>query len=243
MHDYGEALGGGVNWSPNAVVGYNLRRIRERRGWTHEQAAERLEPYLGVRWKRSAFSLAEKTKPEGRVRQFSADEIVAMSLAFEVPLWWWFIPPVGKHGPEAIEAGKTWWRATDLLAELILDRNLEVPRRLNEVFESLAVNKDEFLELLGIDASRVIRAAIQARIGDIEKWISQLSELQFGLESARDDLGAEGLRSYNPARDITAAITNLPDDTVQDVMPQIEERAESEKKDEEASDEEKGTGA
>ncbi len=36
-------------WSPNQVVAHNLTRARLLRGWTQDQAAEALAPYLGTR--------------------------------------------------------------------------------------------------------------------------------------------------------------------------------------------------
>jgi transcriptional regulator with XRE-family HTH domain len=95
--------------SPNQLVAYNLRRARELRGWTQEQAAAHLEPYVGTRWSKGTFSAAERSVAGGRVRQFDADELVALSLAFDLPLTWWFLPPeddpavVRLPGPELVE--------------------------------------------------------------------------------------------------------------------------------------------
>jgi transcriptional regulator with XRE-family HTH domain len=87
MTEAGEGL------APNQLVAYNLRRARQLRGWTQEQAAERLAPYLGVRWSKVTFSAAERSVAGRRVRQFDAEELVALSLAFGLPLAWWFLPP------------------------------------------------------------------------------------------------------------------------------------------------------
>jgi transcriptional regulator with XRE-family HTH domain len=71
------------------VVAHNLRRARGLRRWTQEEAAERLEPHLGVRWSKASFSAAER-----RGRQFSADEVIAFAAAFDFPLVFFFeIPP------------------------------------------------------------------------------------------------------------------------------------------------------
>jgi transcriptional regulator with XRE-family HTH domain len=80
----------------NQVVAYNLRRAREERGWTQDEAAERLEHYLQERWSRATFSRAERTIDVGaRVREFTANEIVAFAVTFGVPLTWFFVPPPG----------------------------------------------------------------------------------------------------------------------------------------------------
>jgi transcriptional regulator with XRE-family HTH domain len=80
-------------WSPNQVVAFNLARARALRGWTQEQAADLLAPYLGSRLSLASFSAIERSIAGTRVKQFSADELVALSRVFEVPLGWWFTPP------------------------------------------------------------------------------------------------------------------------------------------------------
>ncbi len=79
--------------SAGQVVAYNLARARALRGWNQEQAATRLEPHLGVRWSNVVLSAAERSYAGKRVRQFTADEIVAFSQAFELPVVWFFLPP------------------------------------------------------------------------------------------------------------------------------------------------------
>lgn len=81
--------------TPNQVVAHNLRRARTRSDLTQAQAAEKLEPYLGERWSVATFSAAEQSFEGKRIRQFDADEIVAFSLAFELPVAFFFIPPPG----------------------------------------------------------------------------------------------------------------------------------------------------
>lgn len=79
--------------SPNQVVAFNLRKVREMRGLTQEQAAEKLERFLGVRWKKATFSNAERSVEGKRIKQFTADEIVAIARAFDVTLSDLFAPP------------------------------------------------------------------------------------------------------------------------------------------------------
>jgi transcriptional regulator with XRE-family HTH domain len=77
----------------NQLVAYNLRRARELRELTQEQAAERLEPLLGQLWSKATFSSAERSaEPERRAREFTADELLAFSAAFDLPLAWFFLP-------------------------------------------------------------------------------------------------------------------------------------------------------
>jgi len=80
-------------WSPNQVVAHNVTRARLLRGWTQDQAAEALAPYLGSRLSVASLSAIERSIAGTRVKQFTADELVAMSRAFGVPLGWWLTPP------------------------------------------------------------------------------------------------------------------------------------------------------
>jgi transcriptional regulator with XRE-family HTH domain len=99
----------------NQLVAYNLRRIRERRGLTQESAADLLEPFLGRRWSKATFSAAETSLTSGRTREFSADDILAFAIVFDVPVGWFFLPPntdeehsgenVTMGGMEARDAG------------------------------------------------------------------------------------------------------------------------------------------
>ncbi len=79
--------------TPGQVVAYNLARARALRGWSQQQAAIRLEPHLGVRWSNVVLSAAERSYAGRRIRQFTADEIVAFARGFELPVAWFFLPP------------------------------------------------------------------------------------------------------------------------------------------------------
>lgn len=79
--------------SVSQLVGYNLTRIRKGLGLSQEQATERLEPFLGVRWSKTVYSLAERSYDGKRVRQFTAAEVAAFALAFGVPVLYFYIPP------------------------------------------------------------------------------------------------------------------------------------------------------
>lgn len=86
-----------VSWSRSVdwdrIVSYNLRLAREVRGLTQAQAAERMRPFIGSLWSQSTFSYAERGASLGvRMREFTAAEIVAMALAFDLPVSWFFLP-------------------------------------------------------------------------------------------------------------------------------------------------------
>jgi hypothetical protein len=78
----------------NQVVAYNLFLARVVRGWTQEEAAEQLEPYLGELWTKATFSAAERSVAGRRIRHFDADEILAFAQAFDRPVSWFFTPPM-----------------------------------------------------------------------------------------------------------------------------------------------------
>lgn len=80
-------------WTPNQVVAYRVALARKLRGWTQEQAAAELEPYLGARLSPASFSAIERSPAGGRTRQFDADEIVAFARGFRLPIGWFFTPP------------------------------------------------------------------------------------------------------------------------------------------------------
>jgi transcriptional regulator with XRE-family HTH domain len=97
-------------YSPNQVVALNIARARAMRGWTQEQASEALAPYLGTRWSNASFSAVERSIAGARVKQFSADELVALARGFDLPLGWFFLPPppeedAGLHSKEAGSRG------------------------------------------------------------------------------------------------------------------------------------------
>jgi transcriptional regulator with XRE-family HTH domain len=79
----------------NQVVAYNLQLARAMRGLTQAEAAKRIQRYLGGEtWSKANFSAAERSVTGNRVRQFSADEIMAFARAFEVDVSFFFTPPL-----------------------------------------------------------------------------------------------------------------------------------------------------
>ena len=53
-------------------------RARMMRGWTQEQAAEKLAPYMEEKWSKATLSAAERSVAGSRIRRFTADQIVAI---------------------------------------------------------------------------------------------------------------------------------------------------------------------
>ncbi len=81
----------------NQVVAYNVAKARALRGWTQEKAAEELAPYLGAKLSVASFSALERSAwNPSRIKVFSADELLALSRGFDLPIGFFFIP---RHRP------------------------------------------------------------------------------------------------------------------------------------------------
>ena len=93
--------------TPNQIVARNVVRARELRGWTQEQAADALAPYLGAKLSTASFSALERSAVSvSRIKQFSADDLLALSRGFDLPIGFFFTPPppgedAGLHAPDA----------------------------------------------------------------------------------------------------------------------------------------------
>lgn len=75
----------------NQVVAINLRLARELNKWTQAETCERLAPYLGERWSVATYSAAERSAQRtDRIRNFSANDIVAFAAAFGLPVQHFF---------------------------------------------------------------------------------------------------------------------------------------------------------
>lgn len=97
-------------WTANQIVAFNVGKARLLRGWTQEEAAKALAPYLGTLLSTASFSAIERSVDTGRVREFNADELLAFARGFRVPVTWFFTPPsfwegVGVSTPDAGEDG------------------------------------------------------------------------------------------------------------------------------------------
>ena len=80
-------------WTPNQIVAHNIARARQLRGWTQDQAAEACAPYLGARLSPASWSALERSVDGGRIREITADELVAFARAFDLPIGFFLTPP------------------------------------------------------------------------------------------------------------------------------------------------------
>jgi transcriptional regulator with XRE-family HTH domain len=91
----------------NQLVAHNLRRARGK--LSQEEVGELLESYLGVRWSKASVSDAERSLYRGhRKRSFSADEIIAFARAFDLPVWWFLLPPQSGNDPSDFESYRSF---------------------------------------------------------------------------------------------------------------------------------------
>lgn len=206
----------------NQIVAFNVVKARLLRGWTQEEAADAIAPYLGNRLSAASFSAIERSVDVGRVREFSAHEILAFARGFHVPVTWFFTPPspywdgVGVDTPDAGEDG--------LDPLVVLDAVLGTPATLEEYRQYLfswpsdehrlrvyadgtaedlgAISEDvhpRLDELLRIRARRHLRD----RFGDVDGARDALTRL-LGLLDALDDPATETSPQQRPNRGKTS---------------------------------------
>ena len=80
-------------WTASQVVAHTLTRARRLRDLTQEEVALRLSAHTGTRWTQSTVAQAEGSVTSDRVRQFTANELVALSRTFDLPVTWFLTPP------------------------------------------------------------------------------------------------------------------------------------------------------
>lgn len=84
----------------NAVVSYNVKAIRERRGMTQQAVADRLAQLTGHQLPQASISAMERGFDGERRRRFDAHELYLLSVVFDVPIAYFFIPPPGMKAAE-----------------------------------------------------------------------------------------------------------------------------------------------
>ena len=98
----------------NAVVSYNVKAIRERRGMTQQGVADRLAQLTGHQLPQASISAMERGFDGERRRRFDAHELYLLSVVFDVPIAYFFIPPPGTGTTELADTHRPvaeLWRA------------------------------------------------------------------------------------------------------------------------------------
>lgn len=191
-------------WTPNQVVAYRVALARHLKGWTQDEAAAELAPYLGTKLSTASFSAIERSFAGGRVRQFSADEILALSRGFNLPIGWFFTPPpamddIGILTPDSDSNGFD----PILLIDAILGLDDTLPPWIEELrlwsvgFHRASIDAQGNLRNLGPETKDVyervdtfVKSRTQLRIGqllgDTEKAKSVLAGLVALLDEVND---------------------------------------------------------
>lgn len=209
--------------TPNQIVAYNVAKARALRGWTQEQAAEKLAPYLGARLSGASFSALERSAwTVNRIKQFSADELLALSRGFDLPIGFFFTPPppeldAALHAPDAPMPG--------LDPIVILDAILGKPDNLGYWQDELLayasstapppqtkkekphVTPKDLPDRVNPIAALRAKALLRHSFGDLESAkgvLERLAELAGALdETTPDDLEAPAPRGRAKSRSST----------------------------------------
>ena len=100
------SAGSPVALDVNAVVSYNLKAIRERRGMTQQVVAERLGALTGHQLPQASISAMERGFDGERRRRFDAHELYLLSTIFDVPIVYFFLPPPEAAGALLADTGR-----------------------------------------------------------------------------------------------------------------------------------------
>ncbi len=118
----------------NAVVSFNVKAIRERRAMTQQAVADRLAELTGHQLPQASISAMERGFDGERRRRFDAHELYLLSVVFDVPIAYFFIPPPGTTSTELADTRRPvaeLWRSTlgtDAQLEVVDDRLAEIRR-------------------------------------------------------------------------------------------------------------------
>jgi transcriptional regulator with XRE-family HTH domain len=99
----------------NAVVSYNVKAIRERRGMTQQQVADRLAVLTGHQLPQASISAMERGFDGERRRRFDAHELYLLSVVFDVPVTYFL-------GLPASMWVESWIRGPAFVGKDVLDR-------------------------------------------------------------------------------------------------------------------------
>ena len=205
-----------VQVSPNQLVAYNLAQARLHKGWTQQQAAEALEPFLGVRWSKASFSAAERSIDGERIRQFTTDEIVAFARCFQLPVTWFFLPPPPRI-PEgypvniAVPDEPEWGLTPAVMVDVVYGDGAAAALmdiRVENFFHALEEDRMTAAQhTIASAATARVRLVMSKAIGWLPDWQTRLRAMANHLE----DWEAQVRREYDV--DLDDADDSAGDDT------------------------------
>ena len=179
-----------VQLTPNQVVAYNLAQARMWKNWTQAEAAEQLERFLGARWSKATFSSAERSVDGQRVRQFTADDIVAFSRGFGLPVGFFFLPPPPSAAPLPIRLASKdnpyWGIRMAELVDVVFGPVGDIgfmAARVEEFFRQTSVDlQSEAQRRLSMHTESVVDAVVMDEFGRFDEWKATLTALANQLE-------------------------------------------------------------
>lgn len=191
-------------WTPSQVVAHNVTRARELRGLSQSDVAARLSQFTGTSWSATTVAQAEGSVSGNRVRQFTANELVALARTFDLPVLYFFLPPEDGAGAfRTPDAARGWqweyllqlvWGHSDNFAA-VAERaapwahssTVLVPEK--DVLSSDEDRERERLtpeDMLAVAFNGLARRRIRGSMvpgEDLEKFIENLHGLAFALEA------------------------------------------------------------
>jgi len=186
----------------NAVVSYNVKAIRERRGWTQQSVAERLGRVTGHQLPQASISAMERGFDGERRRRFDAHELYLFSVVFDVPIAYFFVPPPGTGFELLADTGRP---VSELYAALLGQESQLAPLddRLAEIQIGNPEESDATLAaIFGAEgASRnwheSFRTWRKKRLAEIEHgYGDRLDEVALFLKEFATKIEALGPRGY-----------------------------------------------
>jgi transcriptional regulator with XRE-family HTH domain len=171
--------------SINSLVASNVTVARTLRGMTQEAMGKRLEAVTGRRWSKATVSALERSADGVKVRQFDADDLVAIAHVLDVPLLFLFRPfspefhPHERYTPHPVseQAVPTAddWTAADLARVLFGAGDATAAVGPGDATDLVA---DTFSDLLGtLDVEATGRLVMDVTARKLRHWLEALEEL------------------------------------------------------------------
>ena len=156
-----------------------------------------LTPFLGARWSVASLSAAERSVDGKRIKEFNADELIALSRAFDVALVFWFTPPPAEDEPrlatpDSFDEGLP----VDTLLDIVFGRS-DNRHILEQALLSGLPDPEAgtVTDLLDVDAGLRLRRHLHDAFGDLGK-------ARQVLESVASMLGQLDNPNKNPSSSI-----------------------------------------
>jgi hypothetical protein len=157
-------------------------------------------------------SAAERSVDGARIRQFTADDIVAFAQAFDLPIGYFFLPPRSYAKWSKVEPGATTGqtgRTMSVMIDLIFGDPLEGAPRMAQRLNDYVGAVDQRLlteaqtRIFNVARQRVL-AVVRRAVGSLDDWQRSLRDIAEGLGTLKTDT-------------IELLVRSLPDVTEEDL--------------------------